>query len=142
MKNDGPVTIIMDSKTRNNGHCKKLKKGRHFGSINFYWGFLFFFFRILMKMTNMLFLTEEVGEVGFGLMAREYGDNSKKKIRPKEKSSRRVTLADCLFCVGLYRQSNLDRPTSAFEKRYREKTQRDSHSVTKKMTSFKVKVVF
>lgn len=79
--------------------------------------------RYFNEMTNMAILTEEVGEVA-RIMAREYGEQSKKKSdEGKELSDE---LADVLFVlVCIANQTGIDLQ-SAFEKNIEKKTQRDS----------------
>jgi len=79
--------------------------------------------RYFNEMTNMAILTEEVGEVA-RIMAREYGEQSKKKSdEGKELSDE---LADVLFVlVCIANQTGIDLQ-AAFEKNIEKKTQRDS----------------
>ena len=83
-------------------------------------------------MTNMVILTEEVGEVA-RVISREYGEQSKRK---KDKTiSLSEELSDVLFVVFcIANQTNIDLQ-SEFDKKLIKKTVRDSlrHKENKKL---------
>jgi len=66
--------------------------------------------RYFSEMTNMVILTEEVGELA-RLMAREYGEQSFKKQEDKQNIKKKISdeLADILFVVScLANQMNIN----------------------------------
>ena len=78
--------------------------------------------RYFSELTNMAYLTEEVGELARA-MARKYGDKSFKK---GEKCNIGEEMADVLFVlVCLANQTGIDL-TEEFRKTMAKKTQRDS----------------
>ena len=84
------------------------------------------------ELTNMVMLTEEVGEVA-RIIAREYGDQSFKKSDKAKKLEEE--LADVLFVlICLANQTGIDL-TKAFKKNLEKKTKRDSkrHKQNKKL---------
>ena len=84
--------------------------------------------RYFNEMTNMVMLTEEVGELG-RLIAREYGEQSfKSGKRPDDiKAAISEELADVLFvAVCLANQMDIDL-TEAFDKNLAKKTNRDAN---------------
>lgn len=77
--------------------------------------------RYFNELTNMAILTEEVGEVA-RVIAREYGEQSKKK---EDHSNLSDELADVLFVlICLANQTGIDL-TQALEKNLNKKTNRD-----------------
>lgn len=68
--NDGPVTICMDTKTRNDDIRRSSASGR---LLDQKYGVRYF-----SELTNMAVLTEEVGELA-RVMSRKYGDQSFKE---------------------------------------------------------------
>ena len=70
LMNDGPVTICIDTKTRNNDVRRSTETS---GFLDKEYGVRYF-----SELTNMAILTEEVGELA-RVMARKYGDQSFKK---------------------------------------------------------------
>ncbi len=88
--------------------------------------------RYFNELTNMAILTEEVGEVA-RIMAREYGEQSKKKTDKKKKLA--DELADVLFVlICIANQTGVDLQ-QAFEKNLEKKTKRDKdrHKKNKKL---------
>ncbi|MDB4438710.1 nucleotide pyrophosphohydrolase [bacterium] len=82
--------------------------------------------RYFSEMTNMLILTEEVGELA-RLMAREYGEQSFKKPEDKLNVKTKITdeLADILFVTTcLANQMDID-IENALNKNLAKKTSRD-----------------
>jgi NTP pyrophosphatase (non-canonical NTP hydrolase) len=88
--------------------------------------------RYFDEMTNMVLLTEEVGELA-RIVARKYGEQSFKE--GENKSEIGDELADILFvCVCLANQTGVDL-TRAVEENLKKKTDRDSmrHLENKKL---------
>jgi NTP pyrophosphatase (non-canonical NTP hydrolase) len=88
--------------------------------------------RYFNELTNMIILTEEVGEVA-RIISRQYGEQSfKKKESGKELADE---LADVMFVlICLANQTGVDL-TKAFEKNLEKKTKRDDkrHKENKKL---------
>ncbi len=79
--------------------------------------------RYFSELTNMALLTEEVGEVA-RIIAREYGEQSKKKTDTDQQLA--DELADVLFVIiCLANQTGIDL-TKAFELNLEKKTKRDT----------------
>lgn len=92
--------------------------------------------RYFDEMTNMVLLTEEVGELA-RLMAREYGEQSFKKNEEVKDVKSRISdeMSDVLFVMTcLANQMNIDL-TDAMQKNLDKKTKRDSdrHRNNKKL---------
>ena len=82
--------------------------------------------RYFSEMTNMVVLTEEVGELA-RLMAREYGDQSFKRKEDKTNAKNNIAdeLADILFVTTcLANQMGIDIET-ILNKNFEKKTNRD-----------------
>lgn len=78
--------------------------------------------RYFSELTNMTVLTEEVGELA-RVMARRYGDQS---FKAGEKDNLEEEMADVLWVlICLANQTGVDL-TTALEKNFAKKTQRDS----------------
>ncbi len=78
--------------------------------------------RYFSELTNMTVLTEEVGELA-RVMARRYGDQS---FKAGEKDNLEEEMADVLWVlICLANQTEVDL-TTALEKNFAKKTQRDS----------------
>lgn len=79
--------------------------------------------RYFSELTNMVVLTEEVGEMA-RVMARRYGDQS---FKAGEKDNLADEMADVLWvllCIANQTGTNL---TKAFEKNLQKKTERDKN---------------
>ena len=79
--------------------------------------------RYFSELTNMVVLTEEVGEMA-RVMARRYGDQS---FKAGEKDNLADEMADVLWvllCIANQTGTNL---TEAFEKNLQKKTERDKN---------------
>ena len=84
--------------------------------------------RYFSEMTNMVVLTEEVGELA-RLMARKYGEQSFKTPKDEESVMFNISdeLADIIFVVScLANQMDIDL-TSALEENFSKKTKRDKN---------------
>lgn len=111
--NDGPVTICMDTKTRNNDVKRSTTRS---GLLDKKYGVRYF-----SELTNMAVLTEEVGELA-RVMARKYGDQS---FKEGEKDNVEEEIADVLWvllCIA--NQTGVD-ITEAFARSIEKKTKRD-----------------
>lgn len=111
--NNGPVTICMDTKTRNNDTGRSTKEVDRW--IKTYG------VRYFSELTNMAVLTEEVGELA-RVMARKYGDQS---FKQGEKDNLADEMADVLWvliCLANQTGVNL---TEAFRQNLEKKTNRD-----------------
>lgn len=111
--NDGPVTICMDTKTRNNDVKRSTTRS---GLLDKKYGVRYF-----SELTNMAVLTEEVGELA-RVMARKYGDQS---FKEGEKDNVEEEIADVLWvllCIA--NQTDVD-ITEAFARSIEKKTKRD-----------------
>lgn len=111
--NNGPVTICMDTKTRNNDTGRSTKEVDRW--IKTYG------VRYFSELTNMVVLTEEVGELA-RVMARKYGDQS---FKQGEKDNLADEMADVLWvliCLANQTGVNL---TEAFRQNLEKKTNRD-----------------
>lgn len=92
--------------------------------------------RYFSEMTNMVILTEEVGELA-RLMARKYGEQSFKHTEEEERVDINISdeLADIIFVVTcLANQMDIDL-TAALNKNIEKKTNRDKnrHQDNKKL---------
>jgi NTP pyrophosphatase (non-canonical NTP hydrolase) len=92
--------------------------------------------RYFNEMTNMVLLTEEIGELS-RLMARTYGEQSFKKPISEEEVKEKISdeVADVFFVLTcLANQMGIDL-TQAIEKNLEKKTQRDQnrHKQNKKL---------
>lgn len=111
--NNGPVTICMDTKTKNNDTGRSTKEVDSW--IKTYG------VRYFSELTNMTVLTEEVGELA-RVMARKYGDQS---FKQGEKDNLADEMADVLWvliCLANQTGVNL---TEAFRQNLEKKTNRD-----------------
>lgn len=80
--------------------------------------------RYFSELTNMVVLTEEVGELA-RIIARKYGDQSFKKNESDEHlGDEMADILWVLFCLA--NQTGIDM-TTAFEKNIRKKTERDKN---------------
>lgn len=77
--NDGPVTICMDTKTKNNNQPSTIMTLEEAQKQVDQW-VKTYGVRYFSELTNMAVLTEEVGELA-RVMARKYGDQSFKEER-------------------------------------------------------------
>ena len=78
--------------------------------------------RYFSELTNTACLMEEVGELA-RIMARTYGDQS---FKPREQNDLSDEIADVLWVlICLANQTNVDL-TTAFQRNFDKKTQRDS----------------
>ena len=88
--------------------------------------------RYFSELTNMVLLTEEVGELA-RIIARTYGEQSSKA--EEEKTNLSDEMADVLWVlICLANQTGIDL-TEAFEKNIKKKTERDAqrHQQNKKL---------
>lgn len=112
--NDGPVTICIDTKTKNNDTGRSSKTGR---PVDKKYGVRYF-----SELTNMAVLTEEVGELA-RIMARKYGDQSFKEGEKDNLSDEMADVLWVLLCIA--NQTGVDL-TDAFTRNLEKKTQRDN----------------
>ena len=78
--------------------------------------------RYFSELTNMAFLTEEVGELA-RVMARKYGDQSFKKGETTDPSEEMADVLWVLICLANQTGVNL---TEALQKSFEKKTRRDA----------------
>lgn len=119
--NDGPVTICMDTKTKNNNQPSTIMTLEEAQKQVDQW-VKTYGVRYFSELTNMAVLTEEVGELA-RVMARKYGDQS---FKEGEKDNIDEEIADVLWvllCIA--NQTGVD-ITTAFRKSMEKKTKRDN----------------
>lgn len=79
--------------------------------------------RYFSELTNMVVLTEEVGEMA-RVMARRYGDQSSKAGEKDNLADEMADVLWVLLCIANQTGTNL---TEAFEKNLQKKTERDKN---------------
>ena len=89
--------------------------------------------RYFSELTNMAFLTEEVGELA-RVMARKYGDQSFKKGEPQDPADEMADVLWVLLCLA--NQTGVDL-TEALKKNLEKKTKRDK---TRHLENEKLKI--